>query len=178
MFEHRSLLAGLTVGARFLAILLLVRGREGDAAQPGTGAVSGEVPDWEPGEAPGHMGISYKRPTGAPKVSKEQAIAAANQEGIADATAPLIAARHELMTAEGKGMWRELLRAAGLGSAFTDVPVWVISYEGVNVSSSGPPPVPEDTTSSSEDVSPLVNRETNIIISAENGAYLGAFSYR
>lgn len=79
------------------------------------------------------------------------------------------------MSFDDPAVWSEILLEKGLGqhAGFTRIPVWIISYEGVDILSSGGGGVP--TTDSAPQP---VNHEMNIVVSAENGQVIGAFTYR
>lgn len=113
-----------------------------------------------------------------PAISREQALRAAGAVGFTPGPFPgiTISARYELMSFENPEVWAGTLKMKGLDShtqGFVDIPVWVVSYEGLAIPPSGPPP-PEGSTPTPRGV----NRELNVVISAENGEYLGGFTYR
>lgn len=157
------------------------------AAVPSVTADVIAVPTWTPGEPDSEM--YYKQPVQPPKVSREEAIAIAGKHafGLTYDSAPKITARYELMSHVNPEQWAGILEKKGLGTGrkFVDVPVWVVSYEGVAIYGSGPPPEPGDpeyALATSGAGVPLdtrpVNHEMNVVISADNGEVLGAFTYR
>ena len=100
------------------------------------------------------------------KVSKEEAIAEAQESGapVQEATA--------LLTALGYLSNPSLETAAAAGekvdpTLLAHPLVWIISYEGVNIPSSGPPNSPHS-----------VAHEYNVVIDATTGAYMMAFVFQ
>ena len=100
------------------------------------------------------------------KVSKEEAIAKAQESGapVQEATA--------VFTALGYLSDPSLETAAAAGekvdpTLLAHPLVWIISYEGVNIPSSGPPNSPHS-----------VAHEYNVVIDATTGAYMMAFVFQ
>ncbi len=108
-------------------------------------------------------GIRYGHPTSPPKISKEQAIQivkAMNPELANEATQ--INAQYVLFSDDN------YYRVDAQGQNhyfFQNVPAWVISFEGLNLGSHGPPPI-------------KFNHELNVAINAQTGEYMEEFSYR
>ncbi len=109
---------------------------------------------------------------------RERAIAAASAAPVSmggAAKASRASARYVLMSHANPAEWASILAEKGLGhhSSYTDVPVWIVSYEGMSMpSSSGA------TRGDAAAVRPIINHELNVVISAENGEVLGTFTYR
>jgi hypothetical protein len=167
-------LAGISALVCAIAVVVLILGQQRTSR---TGTNPGEVPNWVPGEPDRAIGMRYERPAVQPGISRETAIAAANTRNYAFPSAPGIRARYESMSFDNPLVWAAILPEKGLGhhKLFRDIPVWVISYEGVRIPPShagahvpdramGQPPEP--------------NQEMNVVVSAENGEVLGAFTYR
>ncbi len=132
------------------------------------------VPTWKPGEPDTASGMSFTNPSASlrpPVVSERQAIAIANTAPYAVPHAPWITARYVLMTREPAEFYKGLLKQDGLldehPDGFRNVPVWIVSYEGVEM------------PFSSDSATPLPPaKEVNVIVSAENGVILGGYSFR
>ncbi len=96
-------------------------------------------------------GIRYGQPTSPPKISREQAIQIAKTRlGTLANEATQINAQYVLFSDH---------------YFFQNVPAWVISFEGLNLGSHGPPPI-------------TFNHELNVAINAQMGEYMEEFSYR
>lgn len=130
-----------------------------------------DMPSWTPGEPDTESMMSFKPADPSlipPKVSKRQAIAIANADGY---SGPWVTARYVLMTHEPAEAYINSLKLVGLAKlhpdGFKDVPVWIVSYEGVRDYQAG------------NNQTPLPpHREINVIVSAENGMILGGYSFR
>ncbi len=167
-------LAGATIAVTLVAALLLSAADRagGRVAADGNGTISLGA---APGDPP--PGMTYDEPTAPPQVMREQAVAAANAApiSIGGATkASSVSARYVLMSHANPAEWASILPEKGLGhhSSYTDIPVWIVSYEGMNMASSS------GATRGDEAVQPAVNHELNVVVSAENGEVLGTFTYR
>ncbi len=108
-------------------------------------------------------GIRYGHPTSPPKISQEQAI-------------QIVKTRHPELANEATSIVAQYVlfsndnyyRVDAQGQNhyfFQNVPAWVISFEGLNLASHGPPPI-------------TYNHELNVVINAQTGEDMGEFSYR
>lgn len=178
-------LAGVTIAVTLIATLALSTADRagGSVATDGTGVIApGAVPaddaalDWIPGDPP--PGVIYREPPAPPQVMREQAVAAAGAAPISmggAAKASRVSARYVLMSHANPAEWASILPEKGLGhhSSYTNIPVWIVSYEGMNMpSSSGA------THGGAAAIQPIINHELNVVVSAENGEVLGTFTYR
>ncbi len=109
-----------------------------------------------------------------PKVSERQAIAIANRLGYVPSHAPWVTAKYVLLTQRPPHDYISDLQRAGLADeypdGFVDVPVWIVSYEGVRMPLSG---------GGAENLTPVPpDRELNVVVRAENGYVFGAYDFR
>lgn len=173
----------VTIMVSLLALVLYYRavipsGAEsaGRVTSSSASTVHPDIPTWTPGEPDAAAGMSYVTPAEPPGISRERAIEIAGSVGFSPGYAPKVSARYELMSFENSQAWAHQLTQEGLQHhtrGFVDIPVWVVSYEGLRMEPSGPPAV-DKASLRPEDF----NHELNIVISAETGAYLGGFTYR
>lgn len=96
-------------------------------------------------------GIRYGHPTSPPKISREQAI-------------QIVKAMHPELANEATQINAQYVLFSD-HYFFQNVPAWVISFEGLNLGSHGPPPI-------------TFNHELNVAINAQTGEYMEEFSYR
>lgn len=183
----------ITVVCAVLAVVVLAHAPRSESsagpgsAHAGTERIATLIPDaisWIPGEP--SSGMSYDKPTEPPKVSHEAALLKAGTHpfGYPYKGTAKPSARYELMSFDHPEEWAAVLEAKGLGVGrkFTKVPVWIVSYEGVTIYGSGPAPEEDNPYIKRGEGVPLetrpINREFNIVVSAENGEVLGSFTYR
>ncbi len=140
------------------------------------------IPTWTPGidnHSKSMQGWIFRTPPASmrpPKVSERQAIAIANRVGYVPGHAPWVTAKYVLLTREPPQAYLYILQRAHLADkhpdGFVDIPVWIVSYEGVRMPLSGGDVSGTPMPTRSPD------RELNVIVSAENGYVLGGYDFR
>jgi hypothetical protein len=112
------------------------------------------------------LGIRYETPTAASKITREQAIQAASAwlGSYWASHASQVSAQYVLFSDDEytaiDAPGRQYLR-------FQRVPAWVVTFEGLSLPSRGPPTQPA-----------VYSHEEHIVIDAETGIYMEAFSYQ
>ncbi len=195
MTTHRAQIVFIAGGTAVIcaAALLALRGQSShtlvasmatayETPTPRSGWVLQQVPPGPPTWEPGQPGpdMHFAPATSPPKIVREQAIQIALKELPVDTSKIQVSARYVLMTYDSPELYKGNLEAAGLLDAhpegWKDLPVWIVSYEGLRrpVGELEPRVLKPGATPR---IVP-VQREENVIISAENGSYLGAYSFR
>lgn len=141
------------------------------ASVPCVPSVSGiAIPHYVPGEPDTARGITYETPTAPPKVTRQRALESLTH--FVDETCPqgpLVSARHELMSGP---LYRD--------KVLDRRSVWIVSVVGRATTMRGGP------DQSSDEPHPLefplggrdALRESNLVIDAETGQFLGEYNWR
>ncbi len=173
---------GITAGVCLVAIFAISSTRDAHSTGAVLGA-GGPTPvgaDWITEDPPARVGITFKPATAPAQIGRDKAIEIANGHALSmggQAKGAAIHARYVLMSNGKPEVGIDILQQKGLGyhKTFTDIPVWVVSYEGLNMlGSHGTSPNGVEPTPGPQDY----NHEQNVIVSAENGEILGAYTYR
>ncbi len=128
-------------------------------------------------------GPDYSLPTKPPKITRQQAIDAARKTGLVPPDARPDRVNYVLASFPDPAHHTHELKVAGIldkyPNGFTNIPVWIVTFRGLNMPALGNFALFATPTPGSATPHPLpVNHELNLIISADTGVCMGAFTYR